>query len=62
MKMIYPLAIRSIGTGLLIAMLLNGCASTTRTQEQEGGITGTGNNIDCQDEKNKKRKECSGEM
>jgi len=63
MKMIYTLAIRYIGVSLMLAVLLSGCAATTMgPHEQEGGITGTGNNIDCHDEKNKKRKECGGEL
>ena len=42
---------------LLFGLLLSGCASTA-IDEQEGGITGTGNSINCDDEKNRKHKLC----
>lgn len=43
---------------LLIISLLIGCAATYQSEEQEGGITGTGNDINCDLQQNKKRKEC----
>jgi len=46
-----------IGIPLLLTLLIAGCAATA-IDEQEGGITGTGNAIDCEDEKNRKHKAC----
>lgn len=44
---------------LLLAIFLGACASSvTPTDEQEGGITGTGNSIDCEDKENKKHEPC----
>ena len=42
---------------VLLLFLLAGCAST-RHGDEEGGITGTGHNIDCTDAINHKRKDC----
>lgn len=62
MKLIYSAAIRLTSIALLIAIVLAGCATTYKSEEQEGGITGTGNDINCEEERNKKRKECIGEI
>ena len=42
---------------LLLGMLFSGCASRT-IDEEEGGISGTGNAINCEDEKYRKHKLC----
>lgn len=62
MKIIRSYTARLIAVGLFFAILLSGCAANVRMEEQEGGISGTGNSIDCSDERNKKRKECIGDM
>jgi hypothetical protein len=62
MKTIYRLSIRLTGMTLICAVILNGCAATYQSEEQEGGITGTGAGINCEEERNKKRKECLGAM
>lgn len=61
MNIIRCIEFRWISSGLLIATILAGCASVD-IEEPEGGITGTGNNINCEGERNKKRKECMNEM
>jgi uncharacterized protein YceK len=62
MKTFYRLSIRLTGIALICTAILNGCAATYQSDEQEGGITGTGAGINCEEEQNKKRKECLGEM
>ena len=62
MKLIRSMEIRPTCIALLIATLLSGCAATYKSEEQEGGITGTGNDINCEEERNKKRKECVGKI
>jgi hypothetical protein len=41
----------------LVLLLISGCASTGM-DDQEGGITGTGNDIDCTLEQNRKLPQC----
>ena len=62
MKLIASSEIRLSSLAILIVIVLNGCATAYKTEEQEGGITGTGNDINCEEERNKKRKDCLGEM
>ena len=48
-----------ITLALLFALLLaSGCAAIHKADEEEGGISGTGNNIDCADERFKHDKRC----
>ncbi|HEY5603919.1 MAG TPA: hypothetical protein VIM41_12485 [Gammaproteobacteria bacterium] len=42
----------------ILNMLLAGCASRA-IDDEEGGISGTGNAINCADEKYRKHKSCS---
>lgn len=42
---------------MLSSIFLFGCAATVQ-EDQEGGITGTGNQIDCQDVRNKNDPRC----
>lgn len=63
MKTILKTRLHITGIGLLIIvlftiLLLNGCAATYKSEEQEGGITGTGNSFNCEEDRNKKRMEC----
>lgn len=62
MNIIHTYKIRLAAAGLFIAILLSGCAASVSMEEQEGGISGTGNSINCSEEKNKKRKECVGNL
>ena len=43
---------------LIILIWAGGCASVAR-DEQEGGIAGTGNAINCQEEENKHASSCT---
>lgn len=47
-------------TILALGAIVSGCA-TTAVDEQEGGISGTGNAINCTDEKYRKLKMCNRE-
>ena len=48
-----------VSLSLFFVLTLNACAmSGYQQEEQEGGITGTGNMINCKVEQNKKRPEC----
>lgn len=47
---------------LLLIVLLNGCAVAYKSEEQEGGITGTGNSSNCEEPHNKKQKECNDKL
>ena len=42
---------------LFVSLFVFGCASTG-SDEEEGGISGTGNAINCEDEKYRKHKLC----
>lgn len=42
---------------LLLGLFFSGCASQA-TDEEEGGISGTGNAINCEDEKYRKHTLC----
>jgi len=42
---------------LLLGLFFSGCASRA-IDDEEGGISGTGNAINCQDEKYRKHKLC----
>lgn len=45
-------------TLLLTLLLASGCAAIHKADEEEGGISGTGNNIDCADERFKRDERC----
>lgn len=50
---------KMITFSLLFALLLaSGCAAIHKENDEEGGISGTGNNIDCADERFKRDKRC----
>jgi len=56
--LLYPLII-SLITFIFLGLLLTGCA--TYQPDEESGISGTGNNINCALDKYKKRPECLSE-
>jgi len=55
-RIAYRLAAFTVVT-VLLGLFIYGCAATG-PDDQEGGITGTGNAINCDDEKNRKHKLC----
>ena len=57
MKLTELSLIRLIGVLALIGIVAAGCAATPQ-QEEEGGISGTGNDINCELAKNKKHPSC----